>query len=111
MQGIHTAIVDEADNILIDEAVTPLIISQKRPNPQFEEACRSAHSLSVALKEGKDYKVDYEYKEIEFIRDMDDLLSEYGRTDNIYLRASGFGQELLRQAINAEEFLRGMNNM
>jgi len=30
MRGLHTAIVDEADSVLIDEAVTPLIISAPR---------------------------------------------------------------------------------
>jgi preprotein translocase subunit SecA len=32
-RGLHSAIVDEADSVLIDEAVTPLIISGDAPNP------------------------------------------------------------------------------
>src|SRR5262249_11218730 len=32
MRGLHTAIVDEADSVLIDEAVTPLIISAPQKN-------------------------------------------------------------------------------
>ena len=31
-RGLHTAIVDEADHVLIDEAVTPLLISQPQSN-------------------------------------------------------------------------------
>src|SRR5581483_7648814 len=32
LRGLYRAIVDEADSVLIDEAVTPLIISQPQPN-------------------------------------------------------------------------------
>ncbi|HEX3019024.1 MAG TPA: hypothetical protein VHP36_01920 [Chitinispirillaceae bacterium] len=41
-RGIHTAIIDEADSLLIDEAVTPLIISQKQTNEPFSKACMAA---------------------------------------------------------------------
>ena len=34
-RGLHTAIVDEADNQLIDEAVTPLIISRPQEDPEM----------------------------------------------------------------------------
>jgi len=36
------------DSILIDEAVTPLIISRSLPNEVFSEACRVAHELRPA---------------------------------------------------------------
>jgi len=32
LRGLDTAIVDEADSVLIDEAVTPLIISRAEEN-------------------------------------------------------------------------------
>ena len=50
MRGIHSAIVDEADSILIDEAVIPLIISRPQPNEPFVEACKSAFETASALK-------------------------------------------------------------
>src|SRR5262245_28459301 len=37
MRGLHTAIVDEADSVLIDEAVTPLIISAHQKNEALRE--------------------------------------------------------------------------
>src|SRR4029077_8361572 len=36
MRGLHSAIIDEADSVLIDEAVTPLIISAPRKNALLE---------------------------------------------------------------------------
>ena len=65
MRGIHFGIVDEADSILIDEAVTPLIISQTLPNDLFLEACAVAHRLSEGLRRDVDYSVDARRKEIE----------------------------------------------
>ena len=43
-RGLHTAIVDEADNQLIDEAVTPLIISRPQDDPAMVKVCRSART-------------------------------------------------------------------
>ena len=45
-RGLHYAIVDEADSILIDEAVTPLIISGPGPNPEQTQAFRQAAGLA-----------------------------------------------------------------
>ena len=42
MRGLDTAIVDEADSVLIDEAVTPLIISQPQENESLLEASKKA---------------------------------------------------------------------
>ena len=47
-RGLAYAIVDEADSILIDEAVTPLIISGDAPNPEQVEAFREAAALAGA---------------------------------------------------------------
>ncbi len=51
LRGLHVAIVDEADSILIDEARTPLILAgseksgQTRPDALFGEALELARSL------------------------------------------------------------------
>ncbi|RYY91266.1 MAG: prepilin peptidase, partial [Chitinophagaceae bacterium] len=55
MRGLHTAVVDEADSALIDEAVTPLIISRKEENEPLRLACEGAHRLAAALLPGEDY--------------------------------------------------------
>ena len=49
MRGLHTAIVDEADSVLIDEAVTPLIIASPRQNDSLREAVRTAQSIAADL--------------------------------------------------------------
>jgi len=106
MRGIHTAIVDEADNVLIDEAVTPLIISRAGPNSLFLDACGAAHGIAAGLEEGSDYRVNRRLKEIEF----DDVMRER-IMDRIRARPGTFGGaagnlELVHQALSAREFFR-----
>lgn len=58
LRGLHFAIIDEADSILVDEAGTPLVISapsgQREPNTLF----RAALDLADTLIEGRDFVYD-----------------------------------------------------
>jgi preprotein translocase subunit SecA len=58
----HYAIVDEVDNILIDEARTPLIISG--PAEESEEIYRTFARLVARLREGEDYTVDHKHRSV-----------------------------------------------
>ena len=64
LRGLHTAIVDEADSVLVDEAVTPLIISRKSENEPLVRACRTAVDLADRLEKGVHYTVDPKYRDI-----------------------------------------------
>jgi preprotein translocase subunit SecA len=64
MRGIHTAIVDEADNQLIDESVTPLIISKPHDNNSIITIATRAQQITSTLVEGVHYEVDQRFKEI-----------------------------------------------
>ncbi len=55
LRGLHVAIVDEADSVLIDEARTPLIISETVPDDIDESVYFKAIELALSLKEGIDY--------------------------------------------------------
>ena len=102
-RGLYYAIVDEADSILVDEAVTPLIISGQAPNPQQIESFHQAADIVSQLNPEVDYLVNRQYREIE--------LTEEGRTRLIEL-AEGIGGfwsgnrrclELINQALTAKE--------
>ena len=64
MRGLAYAIVDEADSILIDEAVTPLIISGDSPNAEQTDAFEKAAELASQLEPGDDYRVDLRWREV-----------------------------------------------
>ncbi|MFN3301590.1 MAG: preprotein translocase subunit SecA [Patescibacteria group bacterium] len=55
-RGFHYAIIDEVDSILIDEARTPLIISQ--PAEESTELYYKLARIVNSLKENEDYNVD-----------------------------------------------------
>ena len=103
-RGLQCAIVDEADSVLIDEAVTPLIISGDAPNPEQVEAFRQACDLASRLEAGADYRVADRYREVE--------LTPAGRAHLAQL-AEGLGgvfagarrrEELVVQALTAARF-------
>ena len=106
MRGIHTAIVDEADNILIDEAVTPLIISHASPNPLFVDACHVAHGIAADLEPGRDYRVNGRQKEIELDDPMKERIVERIRDRPGTFGGSEGNLELVQQALTAREFFR-----
>ncbi|HZX33538.1 MAG TPA: preprotein translocase subunit SecA [Rhodocyclaceae bacterium] len=55
LRGLHVAIVDEADSVLIDEARTPLIISETLPDDLDQEVYRQALTLAGRLDPHRDY--------------------------------------------------------
>src|SRR5437764_7895057 len=104
LRGLHTAIVDEADSILIDEAVTPLIISTTHQNDALRQASELAAELAAMLLPGVDYKVNLRYKEIEITNTgRERIASRCATLDGVW---HGFGRrtELVRDALVAREF-------
>jgi preprotein translocase subunit SecA len=103
-RGLHTAIVDEADSVLIDEAVTPLIIAAPRPNEALREATRLAQELIVNLDPRTDYKANSRYKEIELTkRGMAKLVDAAVHLPGLW-RGHDRRLELVVQALLAREF-------
>jgi preprotein translocase subunit SecA len=64
MRGLCFAIVDEADSVLIDDAGTPLILSQERDSELQPETCQQALQLAGQLRKGRDYRLDERYRDI-----------------------------------------------
>ena len=104
MRGLAFAIVDEADSVLIDEAVTPLIISGDAPNKEQVEAFEQAAEVASRLVRGKHFKVNPKYNEViltdEGFEHVMDLSEPYGGIWNGARRA----EELVTQALTAREF-------
>lgn len=71
LRGLCFAIVDEADCVLIDEARTPLIISNKSSNTQEEAAYAQAINIAETLSQPRDFVVRQREKRI--------LLNDFGR--------------------------------
>ncbi len=99
LRGIHTALVDEADSILIDEAVTPLIISSPRPNESLKKAIYQADIMVRHLLEGKHFKVHSTYREVQFTQLGLEKIDALSRDFTGIWRSAGRRDELVRQAL------------
>ncbi|HET6429496.1 MAG TPA: prepilin peptidase [Phycisphaerae bacterium] len=103
-RGLHYAIVDEADSVLIDEAVTPLIISGDAPNPEQVQAFQEAAEVASELALGTDYRVNERYRDIDLTnagkRRLRELTSGLG---GIWAGARR-REEMITQALTARQF-------
>ena len=79
---LHYAIVDEVDNILIDEARTPLIISgpaEQSPNEYYRFA-----RLVPSLAQGQDYTIDEKHRTASLTTDGMGKLEKMLNVKNLY---------------------------
>jgi len=107
-RGLHYAVVDEADSILIDESVTPLIISGDGPNPEQTESFRQASIIAEQLKGDADYRVNLRYREIELTKHGEVQLHELTKSLGGLWRGSRRSKEMVNQALTAKElYLKG----
>jgi preprotein translocase subunit SecA len=104
-RGLAAAFVDEADHALIDEAVTPLIISHTRGGGDLEVGARAAWALVSQLVPEEHYRIDRQRRTIEIMRPGLALILE-----SLALPQQGLwgGRrrriDLVRLAIEAREF-------
>ena len=57
--GLYRVLVDEADSLLIDEAVTPLIISNSPDDEANANLYRAAYDLAKELRVNRDFTIDF----------------------------------------------------
>jgi len=106
LRGLHTAIVDEADSVLIDEAVTPLIISSSHKNESLREAAQRAQEMIEVLEPETDYHANPRYKEIELTKEGSQKLIEQAAHLPGLWRGKDRRLELVVQALIAREFFQ-----
>jgi len=78
----HYAIVDEVDNILVDEARTPLIISG--PAEETEEVYRMFARLVPRLQPEADYTIDHKMRSVALSEEGVSKLEKWLNIKNIY---------------------------
>lgn len=106
LRGLCYAIIDEADSVLIDEAGTPLILSQTVENSDLERLSREALALSHELEDKTHFSVDLGARRV--------MLSEEGKDELRALAEDLEGvwcaerrrEELITQALQARFLYR-----
>ena len=106
VRGLHTAIVDEADSVLIDEAVTPLILSTRRPSRGLSEAVVVLARLAAQLVAGEDYELVTRTRSITLQAGALAALAACAPELPPVWRPAPRREELLRQALQVHCFFR-----
>ena len=99
-RGLNFAIVDEVDNILIDEARTPLIISG-----QIAESTalyQNFAGIVDSFREGRDFEIDPKQRAVFPTDEAIDKVEQRLRIDNIYAEGNYQLLHYLQQALRAK---------
>lgn len=101
MRGLCFVIVDEVDSVLVDQARTPLIISDRADPSQEEQVYAEAISIARQLQSGMDFSLRPRQHEVELSdtgrRRAAELASPYG---DVWVGARR-REELIRRALSA----------
>lgn len=99
MRGMHYALVDEADSVLIDEARTPLIISGGKKH--MASMYMSADRFVKSLKEGTDYTTDLKTKSSALTPEGSRKAEKAFKIDNLYSSENMSVYHFISQALKA----------
>jgi preprotein translocase subunit SecA len=95
--GLRAALVDEADAVLIDEGVVPLIIARSRREDEMSNVYKDACWIAKRLDEKADYTIDHLRRKADLTRRGRHRLSEM---------AAGLQEPIWRAIRRAEELVR-----
>jgi preprotein translocase subunit SecA len=106
LRGLHFAIVDEADSVLIDEARTPLIISRETDASEEMQLAEIARRLAALLSPDIDYRVLTDKRQIELTASGKQALAAAGEELGGSWRSAVRREEVARQALTAEHLFK-----
>ncbi|HEY1685272.1 MAG TPA: hypothetical protein VGG19_10955 [Tepidisphaeraceae bacterium] len=105
--GLFRVLVDEADSLLIDEAVTPLIISNSPDDEANAELYRAANDLAEQLVNNRDFVIDRTVRSVDLTTRGQDRLEELC-VGNGFWKGKRRREELVTQALVGQNcFIRG----
>ncbi len=101
LRGLHFAIVDEADSVLVDEARTPLVISATTEGNEEIKVLRQAIELGGRMVLNEDFKIVENGTRVELTRECKDCLQEDVEELGGLWSGKLFREEMLTQALTA----------
>ena len=103
MRGLHSVIIDEADSILIDEAVTPLIISGPDANVNLHLGILAAKAIVDHLVADEDYRLNLALGDVGYTRKGERKLDQHLDSLPPLWQHPDRRREILKQAIQARD--------
>jgi preprotein translocase subunit SecA len=104
--NLDVALIDEVDSVLVDEAVTPLLISTNRPGDITEAMARDVLDFAATLSAGADFSVDALALAPALTPRGQEKLGEFGMGREGPWKVRLIREELARAAIGAVHVLR-----
>lgn len=101
LRGLCLAIIDEADFVLIDEARTPLILSQPGDAPEQKEMFVQALSTADELDAGADFVLRKQNRRVELTDKGKARLAKMGESLGGIWTGTRRREELIQQALGA----------
>jgi preprotein translocase subunit SecA len=105
-RGLHYAIVDEADSVLVDEARTPLIISGPAGRGPEREIYQRALAMAGRLKPGRDFLLDERERSVRLTPVGQSALDQEGSGLPGIWGGRRWRQSLVCQALTASHLIR-----
>jgi preprotein translocase subunit SecA len=100
LRGLHMAIVDEADSVLVDEARTPLIISETRPDDLGEALYKKAIELAQRMQPRQHYEISRN-NEVWITPPGEQAAAEWAADLGGLWKSALWRKELLQKALSA----------
>ncbi len=102
LPGLFRVLVDEADSLLVDEAVTPLIISNSPDDEANATLYHAAHAIALQMREGPDFTIDWTVRNIDLTlhgQERIDTIAESLASHDGFWKGKRRREELVTQAI------------
>jgi len=106
LRGLHFAIVDEADSVLIDEARTPLLIAQDSDDQLDANTIQQSFAIAASLAEGRDFRLVREQSHVRLTDQGKLAISQQAEGLSGNWRNRVFREELVTQALAAHQLYR-----
>ena len=101
LRGLHFAIVDEADSVLVDEARTPLILSAETAASEEVTLMREALAIARQMQEGLDYALLRAERSVRLLPAARERLEDEASRRGGVWRSAVQAEELITQALTA----------
>jgi preprotein translocase subunit SecA len=99
--GLWKVIVDEADSLLIDEGVTPLIISNSPEEEGNASLYERADAMATQLEVNRDFKIDWTLRQVDLTPRGEERLDVLCEHDGGFWKGKRRREELVVQALSA----------
>lgn len=101
LRGLSMAIIDEADSILLDEAVTPFVLSQPIENTVTADHYQLALEIATTLNAPDDYQIHQQLREIHVTDHGKNKVAAYCNKLPDLWQIERFREKLVQQALSA----------